>query len=170
MAASVELFQRQRDASIEAQNDAAELRLRAERRLGEVLAAMPKNAGSRGQLIGRGVIGDAERESPIAAPRLADIGVKPKQSMTWQQEAAIPEPVFEEYVAETRATRSPRTVVAVGGLCMAGLAGASYTSMIGVARYRGRVTCVGSTRSRPRVLMMRATPPATSRRPISHLP
>src|SRR5262249_19710711 len=46
--AAVAHYLRQRDDSDEAARDAAELRLRAERRLGELLAETVNHAGSRG--------------------------------------------------------------------------------------------------------------------------
>ena len=89
------VYARQARLGLEAQNDAAEIKLRAERRLGELLAALPKQDG-----------GDAARARSQAAtevpPRLDDLGISKSQSSRCQTIAAVPEPVFEEYVTGVR--------------------------------------------------------------------
>lgn len=107
----VQKIQRELKASKDVQDDAAELLLRCQRRLGEAVAEMPKSPGSRGQLVGRGVIGGQESGPPITPPTLGEVGISKNQSSAWQQVAAIPEPVFEEYIAEAKATpdESPTT-------------------------------------------------------------
>lgn len=76
--------------------DAAEIRIRAERRMGELLNAMPKNTGAMG-------VGSALRaEERTQPPRLADMGISHNLSSRAQQIAAIPEPVFEATLAEHR--------------------------------------------------------------------
>jgi hypothetical protein len=71
---------------IDMQNWAAEIRLRAERRAGELLKAMPKQHGSRGT--GKKV------ESPCATP-LAELGVTKTQSSKWQKLAGVTSAEFE---------------------------------------------------------------------------
>jgi hypothetical protein len=71
---------------IDMQNWAAEIRIRAERRAGELLKAMPKQHGSRGA--GKKV------GSPRATP-LADLGVTKTQSSKWQRLAAVTNAEFE---------------------------------------------------------------------------
>ena len=63
----------------------AELKLRAERKAGEMLRAMPKHNG------------DPRLHD---ATRLADVGVTHIQSHRWQQVAAVPEPEFERHLAD----------------------------------------------------------------------
>ena len=88
-------YARQARLGLEAQNDAAEIKLRAERRLGELIATLPKQDG-----------GDAARARSQAAtevpPRLDDLGISKSQSSRCQTIAAVPEPVFEEYVTGVR--------------------------------------------------------------------
>jgi len=95
LAEAARVYVRQARLGLEAQNDAAEIKLRAERRLGELVAALPKQDG-----------GDAARARSQAAtevpPRLGDLGISKSQSSRCQAIAAVPEPVFEQYVAEVR--------------------------------------------------------------------
>jgi site-specific DNA-methyltransferase (adenine-specific) len=86
--AAVEHYLKQRDDSDEATRDAAELRLRAERRLGELLAETVNHAGSRG-------VGDT------VSPTIPD-GISKKQSSRYQQAATVPEQVFEEHLTAAR--------------------------------------------------------------------
>lgn len=73
------------------------LRVIAERRLGEILAAMPKATGSAGT--GRPPLGGAKSEPPKSdAPTLADIGIDKKTSSRAQRLAKLPEAVFEKVV------------------------------------------------------------------------
>lgn len=74
-------LQVQRD-SLAMQNEAAELKLRAERKAGVLLAEMPKNPGGRS-----------------TATTMTEVGVTHNQSSRWQRIAAIPEDIFEEYIA-----------------------------------------------------------------------
>jgi len=77
------------------QNDAIEVQLLAERKAGELLAEMPKNPGSQGQLQGRSLSGDAIAEPPETnIPTLDDLGITTKESARWQKMADIPEPQF----------------------------------------------------------------------------
>lgn len=93
-AAAVKLYLQQAGESLEVQNSAAEIKLRAERRAGELLAEMDKNKGHR--------IG-ADPKSAPAPPRLEDLGITHKQSSRWQQEASVPEEVFERHVETVKA-------------------------------------------------------------------
>ncbi len=76
--------------SLEAANSAAEIKLRAERRAGELLGWMDKcKPGPKPE------IGDIV--SPIS---LESIGVSKKQSSRWQKEASVQEDVFEDYIRD----------------------------------------------------------------------
>lgn len=66
------------------------LRVQAERKLGDILAAMPKATGTRSQLAGRDSSGGAKSEPPETfIPRLADIGIDKKTSARAQQLAVL---------------------------------------------------------------------------------
>jgi hypothetical protein len=59
--------------------DAAEIRLRAERRLGEMLAGTEKQSGARGKR-GGGTRGSKKEPQVNAPPTLAEVGVSKKES------------------------------------------------------------------------------------------
>jgi hypothetical protein len=61
--------------SKEMQDQCAEIAIRADRRIGEILAEMPKRAGSRG--VGKKV--ESQKSTPLP-PTLADMGLDKKQS------------------------------------------------------------------------------------------
>lgn len=74
-------------------NYAAEIKLRAERKAGEVLHDMDKNPGGNPSHDVRGLV-----------PTLADLGITYMQSSRWQQVAVIDEAIFERYIAEVKAS------------------------------------------------------------------
>jgi phage N-6-adenine-methyltransferase len=77
--------------SLEAANAAAEIKLRAERKAGEMLAAMEKPKGGRPSETDTTLVS-------VSGPSLDDLGVTPNQSSRWQREAKVPEDQFEAYV------------------------------------------------------------------------
>jgi hypothetical protein len=62
-----------------AERQCVEIRLRCERRWGELYRVSDKAKGTRGQLVSRGVIGAREERAPTT-PTLADMGVSYTQS------------------------------------------------------------------------------------------
>jgi hypothetical protein len=82
--------------SLDAANAAGAIKLRAERKAGEMLAVMEKNKGGGDQSTGNGVL-------PV--PSLEDLGIEKMQSSRWQREAAVAEETFEEYLASCEADR-----------------------------------------------------------------
>ena len=95
LAEAARLYARQARLGLDAQNDAAEIKLRTERRLGELLGTLPKQDG-----------GDAARARSQPATevpaRLHALGISKSQSSRCQAIAAVPEPVFEQYVEKVR--------------------------------------------------------------------
>lgn len=85
---------KQRGLGIDAQNHAAEIKIRAERRLGEILAEMPKNKGVR--------LGGDTMSPPGDEPTLAELDIEKKQSSRWQQMADIPVADFEQSIIDGR--------------------------------------------------------------------
>ena len=71
------------------QNQAAEVRLLAERRAGEVLREMSLRGGDR-------------KSNRRNGTRLEDFGISQQESCRWQREASLPEEDFQEYVRLTK--------------------------------------------------------------------
>lgn len=91
-------YAKQAGESLENQNMIAEIKLRAERRAGELLREMPKQDG-----------GDAMRARShhvtevVIPPSLDDLGITKMQSSRWQSIASLPEAVFEAEIIEAKA-------------------------------------------------------------------
>ena len=81
--------------SLDAQIAAADIRLRAERKAGEILASM--------NLVGRSQ----------AATQLSDLGINKSQSSRWQLSAKLPEEQYEAMVASCRESKRELTQAAV---------------------------------------------------------
>jgi N6-adenosine-specific RNA methylase IME4 len=77
---------------------ATDIRLRAERRAGELLAEMEKNKGAV-----RGKTGRKGKPVLDVKPKLANLGVTKTQSSRWQKLAALGSNQFETLVADTHA-------------------------------------------------------------------
>lgn len=84
---------RKQRRGLELQNRCAEIKLRAERRLGAMLAEMPKRHGAR----------PADAGLHDGTPDLESLGIGKADSHRWQLIADIPAADFEAYVAETKA-------------------------------------------------------------------
>ena len=83
---------------------ATEIRVRAERRAGEMLAEMPKQAGARG--VGKKV-------GLHDATPLSELGIDKTKSSRWQKLAAIPEKQFEQAVAAAKEVAHEVTTAAI---------------------------------------------------------
>ena len=89
---------RQVPKNVEAERQACEIRLRAERKCGQLLreremrAGRPKEKPSNDLIIAEG------------AGTLAELGISRNQSSQWQQLAAIPDDEFEQAVVQPRAS------------------------------------------------------------------
>jgi len=87
--------------------DAAEIRIRAERRLGELIAAQKQTGGlNRGASVSGAKAGANDGSSAVVTndrrPKLADVGVSKDLSSRAQKLAAVPEEEFESEVGEWR--------------------------------------------------------------------
>ena len=82
--------------SLEGQNALAEIRLRCDRKAGELLGEMPR--ASTTDNLKRG----PKSHDETSGPALADHGLTKTQSHRYQQIAKLPEPDFEDYITTTR--------------------------------------------------------------------
>lgn len=83
---------------------ATEIKVRAERKAGQMLAEMPKLAGARG--VGKKV------ESHDATP-LSELGISKTQSSRWQKLAAVPDDQFEQAVSAAKEVAGEVTTAAM---------------------------------------------------------
>jgi len=83
--------------------DATEIRFRAERRRGELLAAMPKAKEAEGNPGGRGAPIVRSPVETAQSPTLAELGITKTQSSRWQKLAALPDEKFEIRIAHAQA-------------------------------------------------------------------
>jgi hypothetical protein len=94
-AAALEHYARQA-RNTEAERQCAEIRLRAERRAGQLLRQMDKAKGSAQSGVGRRGENGMRSESTTT---LRELGITKDQSSQWQRLAAIPEAEFESALA-----------------------------------------------------------------------
>lgn len=102
-AEALRLYVRQQGDSLEMQNDIAEIKLRAERRAGELLAAGGRKPGETDKTI--------MSHNVTLSPTLEDLGISRMQASRWQLEANVPEEIFECHVAEIKAAKEELTSV-----------------------------------------------------------
>lgn len=83
---------------------ATEIKVRAERRAGEMLAEMPKHNGGNPNL---------SHDTTGSPPTLESLGVTRDQSSRWQKLAAVPEEQFEQAVAAAKEVAGEVTTAAM---------------------------------------------------------
>lgn len=105
-AEAMRTYAMQAKLGFEVQNRAAEVKLRAERRAGELLA---EGARDRGR--------PSKKPSPGEGFSLADFGVSWKQSSNWQRVATLSEDKFECFLADT--ALAGREITTTGALKLA---------------------------------------------------
>lgn len=91
---------------------ATDIKLRAERRAGELLREMPKNKGTRGTgdaNVGKST-GARDARGPVdSTPTLSALGITYDESSRWQKLAAMPEKQFEEKVTGVKSAMRAKT-------------------------------------------------------------
>lgn len=92
-------YARQVGETLENQNMIAEIKIRAERRGGELSREIPKNSGKRTDLTSGHDVQRLKTKTEV----LREAGIDRKQANRWEAEAAIPEEVFEQHIAQTKA-------------------------------------------------------------------
>lgn len=91
-------YAKQSRLSLDMQNRCAEIRIRAERRGGDMLREMEKHPP------GPIPMGDRSHDATDLPPRLEDLGILKSQSSRWQLIASIPEEQFEDRVESLKAS------------------------------------------------------------------
>jgi ribosomal protein L12E/L44/L45/RPP1/RPP2 len=106
MAEAARLYARARKLGLEAENAAAEIKVRADHKLGETLRMTPKQQP-----------GDYRKRSSVTTvsipPTLAEIGITRDESSSAQAVAALTETELEHVIAETKEAGRPITTAAV---------------------------------------------------------
>lgn len=108
-AEALRLYSKQAGETLEVQNAIAEIKIRAERKAGDLLDEME-----------RSTVGDNQHTAGSNTvllpnkPTLADIGITKTQSSRWQKVASMPEKEFEEHVHET--TKAGKELTTAGVL------------------------------------------------------
>lgn len=90
-AEALRLYARQAGESLEMQNDIAEIKLRAERRAGELLKEVERVPGTRTDLTSR-------HDDAGYRAQIANAGIAEPTARRWQAIADVPEPVFEQHI------------------------------------------------------------------------
>lgn len=98
VAEAARVYLERTQASVETVNRATEVRLLAERQMGEFLKTMPKNEGMKGSVVS----GSTREPVRDETPTLASIGISKKQSSVAQKLADIPADEFKARIAITK--------------------------------------------------------------------
>lgn len=109
-AAALELYARQAN-DMDLERLVRDIRIRAERRAGELLRVMPKANGAREPGTNRGATPSCVT-SASPPKTLGDIGITYDQSSCWQKLAAVPEEEFEAGLANPVALPSAALIIA----------------------------------------------------------
>lgn len=104
-AEALRVYSRSIGAALDAVNAAAELRIRAERRMGEALRETELGQGRRADLV--------VQADKVAKPTLSEIGITRDQSSRYQQIAAISRETFETAIEAHKAADEPLSAAAV---------------------------------------------------------
>ncbi len=100
-AAAIQAYLKQSGESLEIQNMAAEIKIRAERRAGEILSEMDLHQGGRPS--------ENPSHDEIGFPRLRDLDIDRNMSSRCQLIASIPQKDFDERVEEIKGKRQELT-------------------------------------------------------------
>jgi hypothetical protein len=92
----VRLRIKDKDSAVIAQNEFAEINVRAQRDIGRWLKENARDKGERDNVI------QMSNDTTFEKSKLSEIGISRDQSSTWQKIADIPEETFEKHIAETK--------------------------------------------------------------------
>lgn len=97
---------------LKAQNDAAEIKIRAQRRLGEILIEIEKAKGTRGQLSGRDSSGGYSLQPLEKSHTYAEMGIEKRDAHYCQTIAKFPEDRFELLIQEAKSNEKEELATA----------------------------------------------------------
>jgi hypothetical protein len=104
LAEAARVYAKQVKLGLEAQNHATEIKIRAQRRAGEILLEMEKARGRN--LTGKNQYGEGSlRSMPMTVssiPTYSDIGIVKQDAHTWQTIAKVPEDEFRNFIERTK--------------------------------------------------------------------
>lgn len=126
--------------SLKEQNQACELKLQAERKVGQFLATRPVSRGRQqkwshratNQANGRTMRPFKSSGSDTTTVSLPELGITKSESSRWQAEASVPELIFQQYVQEALAKGMELTT--------SGLLKIAHTLKVQNTRERAQVT------------------------------
>lgn len=95
LAEAARVYARQVGLGLEAQNHAAEVKLRAQRRGGEILQQIERSNGGRPKK-------NSEQAAPSFSSQLEALEIEETAAKRWQNIAKMPEEKFEDFIAETK--------------------------------------------------------------------
>lgn len=102
-AEALRLYAKQSKQGIDDINRVTEIKLRAERRAGEMLRELPKDTGGKHHHKSYSPQPGENKIKPLTKDKaIADAGISKGSADRWQQIADIPEPEFERFIAETK--------------------------------------------------------------------
>ena len=90
-----------------------EIKVRAERRAGQMLADMPKSEGTKGQLHGKYSGGHIVVPPEESTKTLSEMGITKNESSRWQKLAAVDEDKFEKAVTAAKEVAGEVTTAAM---------------------------------------------------------
>ena len=137
-AAALQLYARQQGESLEMQNAIAEIKLRAERRAGELLAELERDKGGRPKNSSQTDTSFSEYTNAIE-----NAGIARATAHRWQEIAGIPEEKFEQHIAEKKSRGDELT--SAGMLRLAKNTTVTYQNQPGIHATRGNVPLAGTS-------------------------
>lgn len=140
-AEAMRVYARQVHLGLEAQNHAAEIKLRAERRAGELLREMddPRGGDRKSETAKNQKSHDATIDR---TPTLADLGISKSQSSRWQAIAALPEEQFEATIAATKESEKELTTATALRQARAHITHTRRTQAAQTPLPQGRYRCI----------------------------
>ena len=110
LAEAARVYAKQVKLGLEAQNHAAEIKLRAQRRAGEILDSMDKAEGAREPGTNRGT---TRLQDDTASPTYAELDIEKRDAHQWQKIASMPEEKFEQHIEQKKSDEQELTTASL---------------------------------------------------------